>query len=195
MSLGHLKVSDLFFFAVLVRPSLILHCAWYAIVEPLVGVSSVAVSATPVVAAQHGQPQDPLGCSKTFLAASACPAPALEAWVGSRFFFCFLSASLAQAGLAMFAGCLTLCGCPSWGIIDSFCEWLCERGCDFSLSGSVVVSLDTATFFQTLVLAMSGFAFHLLLRFAECGFECLLPCWIPSCLSGCTPFARCDIAL
>ena len=90
------------------KPSLILHCAWYAIVEPLVGVSSVAVSAAPAVAAQHGQPQDPLGCSTSFLAASACPAPALEAWGGQPLFFCFLSASLAQAGLAMFAGCLTL---------------------------------------------------------------------------------------
>ena len=52
VSLGHLKVSDLVFCYVLVRPSLILHCSWYAIVEPLVGVSSVAVSAAPVVAAQ-----------------------------------------------------------------------------------------------------------------------------------------------
>ena len=81
-SFGHLKVSDLDFCYVLVRPSLILHCAWYAIVEPLVGFSSVAVPAAPVVAAQHGQPQDPLGCSTTFLAASACPTPALEAWGG-----------------------------------------------------------------------------------------------------------------
>ena len=34
---------------VLVRPSLILHCAGYAIVEPLDGFSSVAVSAAPAV--------------------------------------------------------------------------------------------------------------------------------------------------
>ena len=66
-SLGYLKVSDWVFCYVLVQPSLILHCAWYAIVEPLVGVSSVAVSAAAAVAAQHGQPQDPLGCSTTFL--------------------------------------------------------------------------------------------------------------------------------
>ena len=93
----HLKVSDLVFCYVLVRPSLILHCAWYAIVEPLVGVSSVAVSAAPVVAAQHGQPQDPLGRSTTFLAASACPAPALEAWGGQPLLL-LLSQCLACAG-------------------------------------------------------------------------------------------------
>ena len=77
MSLGHRKVSDLDFSYVLVRPSLILHCAWYAIVEPLDGFSFVTVPA-----AQHGLPQDPLGCSTTFLTASACPAPVLEAWGG-----------------------------------------------------------------------------------------------------------------
>ena len=82
VSLGHRKVSDLNFSYVLVRPSLILHCSWYAIVEPLDWFSSVTVPAAPAVAAQHGQPQDPLGCSRTFLAASACPAPALEAWGG-----------------------------------------------------------------------------------------------------------------
>ena len=82
VSLGHRKVSDLDFSYVLVRPSLILHCAWYAIVEPLDGFSSVTVPAAPVVAAQHGQPQDPLGCITTFLAASAYPAAALEAWGG-----------------------------------------------------------------------------------------------------------------
>ena len=97
MSLGHLKVSDLVFCYVLVRTSLILHCARYAIVEPLDGVSSVAVSAAPVVAAQHGQPQDPLGCSTTILAASACPAPALEAWGGQPLFL-LLSQCLACTG-------------------------------------------------------------------------------------------------
>ena len=80
------------------RPSLILHCAWYAIVEPLVGVSSVAVSAAPAVAAQHGQPQVPVGCRTTFLAASACPAPALEAWGGQPVFLLLLSQCLACAG-------------------------------------------------------------------------------------------------
>ena len=82
VSLGQRKVSDLDFSSVLVRPSLILHCAGYAFVEPLDGFSSVAVPAAPVVAAQHGQPQDSLGCSTTFRAACACPAPALEAWGG-----------------------------------------------------------------------------------------------------------------
>ena len=76
------------------RPSLILHCAWSAIVVPLVGLSSVAV---PALAAQHGQPQDPLGCSTTFLAASACPAPALEAW-DMQPLFLLLSQCLAYAG-------------------------------------------------------------------------------------------------
>ena len=32
--------------------------------------------------AQHGQPQVPSGCCTTFLAASACPAPALVVWGG-----------------------------------------------------------------------------------------------------------------
>ena len=82
VSLGQRKVSDLDFSYVLVRPSLILHCAGYAIVEPLDGFSSVAVPAAPAVFAQHELPQVPLGCCTTFLAASACPSPALEAWVG-----------------------------------------------------------------------------------------------------------------
>ena len=86
VSLGQHKVSDLDFSYVLVRPSLILHCAGYAIVEPLDGLSSVAVPAAPAVAARHGQLQDPLGCSTTFLAASACPAPALEVWGGQLLF-------------------------------------------------------------------------------------------------------------
>ena len=47
VSLGQRKFSDLAFSNVLVRPSLILHCAGYAIVEPLVGFSSVAVPAAP----------------------------------------------------------------------------------------------------------------------------------------------------
>ena len=42
----------------------------------------MAVPAAFAVAAQHGRPQDPLGCSTTFLAASTCPAPVLEAWGG-----------------------------------------------------------------------------------------------------------------
>ena len=79
------------------RPSLILHCAWYAIAEPFVGVSFVAVFAAPVVAAQHGQLQDPLGCCTTLLAASACSAPALEAW-GRQPLFLLHSQCLACAG-------------------------------------------------------------------------------------------------
>ena len=36
---------------------------------------------------------------------------------------------------------------------------------------------------------------HLILSFAGCGFESLLPCGILSCLCGCAPFSRCDIAV
>ena len=39
----------------------------------------MAVPAASAGAAQHQRPQDPFGCSTTFLAASACPAPVLEA--------------------------------------------------------------------------------------------------------------------
>ena len=49
VSLGQHKFSDLDFGIVLVRPSLILHCAGYAIVEPLDGFSSVTVPAAPAV--------------------------------------------------------------------------------------------------------------------------------------------------
>ena len=42
----------------------------------------MAVPAAPVGAAQFERPQDPLGYSTTFLAASACPAPVLVAWGG-----------------------------------------------------------------------------------------------------------------
>ena len=97
VSLGYLKVSDLVFCYVLVRPSLILHCAWYAIVGSLVGVSSVAVSVAPAVAAHLGQLQDPLGCCTTVLAVSACPAPALEVW-GGQLLFLLYSQCLVCAG-------------------------------------------------------------------------------------------------
>ena len=82
VSLGHRKFSDLDLSNVLVRPSLILHCSGYTIVEPLDGFYSVAVPAAPAVFAQHELLQVPLGCCTTFLAASAFPALALEAWVG-----------------------------------------------------------------------------------------------------------------
>ena len=55
VSLGQRKASDLDFSYVSMRPSLIRHCAGYAIVEPLDGFSSVAVPAAPTVFAQHGQ--------------------------------------------------------------------------------------------------------------------------------------------
>ena len=42
----------------------------------------MAVPAASVGATQHERPQDPLGCSTTFLAASARPDPVLEAWDG-----------------------------------------------------------------------------------------------------------------
>ena len=52
------------------------------LLEPLDVFSSVAVPAALAVFAQHGQPQVPSGCCTTFLAASACPAPALVVWGG-----------------------------------------------------------------------------------------------------------------
>ena len=59
------------------------------------------------MAAQCGQPQDPLGCSTSLLAVSASPASALEAWGGQSQVFCVLRASPAQADLVRFAGSLT----------------------------------------------------------------------------------------
>ena len=44
----------------------------------------MAVPAASAWAAQHKRPQDPLGCSTTFLAVSACSAPVLEVWGGQR---------------------------------------------------------------------------------------------------------------
>ena len=141
VSLGQRKFSDLDFSNVLVRPSLILHCAGYAIVESLEGFSSVAVPAAPAVFAQHELPQVPLGCCTTFLAASACSAPALEAWVG-QLPFRLRSQCLSCAGWLAddrwvphpvrlpFVGCYWL----------FLCWWLCQRSCDFSLSEGVVVS-------------------------------------------------------
>ena len=82
VSLGQRKFSDLAFGFVLVRPSLILHCAGSAIVEPFVGFSSVAVPAAPVVLHSVTCRRFPFGCYTTILAAFACPAPALVAWVG-----------------------------------------------------------------------------------------------------------------
>ena len=49
VSLEQRKFSDLAFSNVLVRPSLILHCTGYALVEPLDGFSSVTVPAVPAV--------------------------------------------------------------------------------------------------------------------------------------------------
>ena len=46
----------------------------------MIRVSPVVVTAAS--AAQLVRPQDSLGCSTTFLAASACPAPVLVAWGG-----------------------------------------------------------------------------------------------------------------
>ena len=92
--------------------------------------------ALPAVAAQHGQLQDPLGCSTTFLAASACPAPALEVWGGQ------LPVPLRSQGLACTGWPGDVCWEPQpvrLPFIGSFCAWLCRRGCD-STSGSVVVS-------------------------------------------------------
>ena len=58
-----------------------------------------------------------------------------------------------------------------------------------SLCLGVLWCLRTATFSDF------GFSYvwvwlHLLLRFAGCGLECLLPCWILSCLCGCSPLCQ-----
>ena len=89
VSLGHRKVSDLDFRYVLVWPSLILRCACYAIVEPLDGFSSVTVPAAPAVSAQHGQPQDPLGCGTTFLSGCICLSCSCAGGVGWAAAFSF----------------------------------------------------------------------------------------------------------
>ena len=75
VSLGQRKFSDLAFSNVLVRPSLILHYAGYAIVEPLVGFLLWLFLL-------HLRFCAALTAAGSFLAASACPALALDAWVG-----------------------------------------------------------------------------------------------------------------
>ena len=177
---GQHKVSDLNFSYVLVRPSLILHCAGYEIVEPLDGFSSVAVRAASAVIAQHGQPQDPLGFCTTFLAASACPAPALEEWGGQPPFPLHsqcLSCAGWRADEVAFRGMLLalFVGGYAKEVVTSLCLgvlWCLRTPLEFSDFGCSYVKVWL----------------HVLLRFAGCGFECLLPCWVFSCLSGCTPF-------
>ena len=105
VSLGQRKFSDLAFSNVLVRPSLILHCAWYAIVEPLVWFSSVAV---PAVLRGMSCRRFPSVVIQPFWLRLPVLLLRWRRGLGSRLSLCFLSASRAQAGLLMIAGCLTL---------------------------------------------------------------------------------------
>ena len=195
VSLGHRKISDLDFSYVLVQPSLILHCAWYAIVEPLDGFSSVTVPAAPVVALQHGQPQDPLGCSTTFLAASACSCSCAGGvgWAAA-FSFAFSVPRLRRLAWRWLLGAspcevafrLVLLALFVSGYVKEVVTSLCL---------GVLWCLRTPQDFSDFGCSYVWVWLHLLLRFAGCGFECFLPCWILSRLSGCTPFSRCDIAV
>ena len=100
------KFSDLAFSNVLVRPSLILHCAGYAIVEPLDGFSSVAVPAAPAVLRSMNCRRFPSVVVQPFWL--HLPVLLWRRGLGSRLSLCVLSASPAQAGLPMIAGCRTL---------------------------------------------------------------------------------------
>ena len=88
--------------------------------------------------AQHELSQVPIGCCTTFLAASACPTPAPEAWVRQPSFplrsQCFSCAGwLADDRWAPHPVRLT-----SWDVISSFCGWFCKRGSDCSLCCGVL---------------------------------------------------------
>ena len=108
VSLGQRKFSDLTFSNVLVRPSLILHCAGYAIVEPLVGFSSVAVPAAPVVLCSMNCCRFPSVVLQPFWLRLPVRLLRLRRGLGSRLSLCVLSASPVQAGSPMIAGCRTL---------------------------------------------------------------------------------------
>ena len=107
VSLGQRKFSDLAFSNVLVRPSLILHCAGYAIVEPLVGFSSVAVPAAPAVLRSMNCCRFPSVVIQPFWLRLPVLLLRWRRGLGSRLSLCVLSAS-AQVGLPMIAGCRTL---------------------------------------------------------------------------------------
>ena len=116
--LGQSKFSDLAFSNALVRPSLILHYAWYAIVEPLVGFSSVAVPAAPAVLRGMNCRRFPSVVIQPFWLRLPVLLLCWRCGLGSRLSLCFLSASPALARVPMIAGCRSL-----WG-------WFCQGGCD-----------------------------------------------------------------
>ena len=109
VSLGQRKFSDLDFRHVLVRHSLILHCTRSDIIEPLDGFFFCGCSccACGVCAAWTAA-----GSLRLLYNLSGCVLLVLllrwRRGVGSRLFLCILSASPAQAGLLMIAGCLAL---------------------------------------------------------------------------------------
>ena len=108
VSLGQRKFSDLAFSNVLVRPSLILHCAGYATVEPLVGFSFVAVPAVPAVLRSMNCRRYPLVVIQPFWLRLPVLLLRWRHGLGSRLSLCILSASPSQAGFPMIAGCRTL---------------------------------------------------------------------------------------
>ena len=108
VSLGQDKFSDLAFSNVLVRPSLILHCTGYAMVEPLVGFSSVVVPAAPAVLRSMNCRRFPSVVLQPFCLRLPVLLLRWRRGLGIRLSLCVLSASPAQAGLPMIAGCRTL---------------------------------------------------------------------------------------
>ena len=101
--LGQHQFSDLAFSNVLVRSSLILHCAWYAIVEPLVGFSFVAVPAAPEVLRSMNCRRFPSVVIQPFRLRLPVLLLRWRRGLGSRLSLCVISASPAQAGLPMIA--------------------------------------------------------------------------------------------
>ena len=93
---------------VLVRPFLILHCTGYAIVEPLDGFSSVTVPAVPAVLRSMNCRRFPSVVVQPFWLRLPVLLLRWRRGLGSRLSLCVLSASPAQAGLPMIAGCRTL---------------------------------------------------------------------------------------
>ena len=93
VSLEQRKFSDLAFSNVLVRPSLILHCAGCAIVEPLDGFSSVAVPAAPAVLRSMNCRRFPSVVVQPFWLRLPVLLLCWRRGLGSRLSLCVLSAS------------------------------------------------------------------------------------------------------
>ena len=128
VSFGQRKFSDLAFSFVWRRPSLLLQCAGYVFVEPLVGVFFYDCSCCACGFVQRDLSQVTLQllCNFSGYVCLSCSCAGGVGWAADLS-LCGLSASPVPAGLPMGTGCSTLCG------------WFCRRGCDFSLSGSIVV--------------------------------------------------------